>query len=59
MTPEDRARDDREQAAFERWAERTSPSGDTDAVHRQWLDSWEFQEFLAEEADKLSRSLGL
>jgi len=34
-----------EQAAFERWLERTSPSGDVEAVQRQWEASSDYADF--------------
>lgn len=36
-----------EQAAFERWFDRTCPSGDVEAVQRQWEASSDYDEFHA------------
>lgn len=34
--------DDEQQRAFEVWLRRTSPSGDCDSVHSQWLESSDY-----------------
>ena len=33
---------DEQQSGFERWLRRTSPSGDCDSVHSQWLESSDY-----------------
>lgn len=42
---------DREQAAFEDWTASECPEGDSDAVHRQWLDSVAYADFLTRESE--------
>lgn len=37
--------DNAEQSAFEAWLTSECPSGDSEAVHRKWLASWEFKDF--------------
>ena len=39
---------DLEQAAFEKWLRDRCPSGDVEAVQRQWLESHEYAELLDE-----------
>lgn len=43
---------DREQAAFEAWAERNAPSGDVERVQQAWERSADFADFWAEEQAK-------
>ena len=40
---------DLEQAAFEKWLWDRCPSGDVEAVQRQWLESYEYAELLDEQ----------
>lgn len=40
--------DNAEQSAFEDWLRRTTPSGDTESVHRQWEESDDFSDFADE-----------
>lgn len=44
---------DREQSAWEAWAERECPSGDADSVHSQWLASADYADFLAAENEPM------
>ncbi|WP_457967679.1 hypothetical protein M1D68_16075 [Pseudomonas sp. R4-84] len=34
-----------EQRVFEAWLQRTTPSGDCDSVHSQWLESSDYEDF--------------
>lgn len=38
-----------EQEAFERWLSKKLPSGDAESVHRQWLESNEYADFIDEQ----------
>lgn len=38
-----------EQEAFEKWLYLTCPSGDVDAVNRQWLTSADFADWFEEQ----------
>lgn len=53
---------DAEQAAFEDWAERESPSGDVESVQYQWEHSGDYMDFcvaLAWAKDALTATEGL
>lgn len=41
--------DDAEQKAFEEWFYRVCPSGDCESVHDQWLQSYDYLDFLEEQ----------
>ena len=43
-----------EQACFERWLEITTPSGDSESVHAQWLQSGHYFDFCDEWSASLS-----
>jgi hypothetical protein len=45
--------DNAEQRVFEDWLQRTSPSGDCDSVHSQWLESSDFEDFCTERAEQI------
>ena len=50
-----------EQRVFEYWLERVRPSGDHDAVQRQWLSSHEYIDFCdewSEELDAIAKATG-
>ena len=44
---------DAEQAAFEKWLRDRCPSGDVEAVQRQWLESYEYAELLDDQEANL------
>lgn len=45
---------DAEQRVFEDWLESNSPSGDHEQVQRQWLESSDYRDFVAEWGDQLA-----
>ena len=45
---------DAEQRVFEDWLESKSPSGDHEKVQRQWLESSDYRDFVAEWGDQLA-----
>lgn len=40
--------DNQGQCIFEEWLARVCPSGDCSSVHNQWLDSYEYSDFVEE-----------
>ncbi|WDG52462.1 hypothetical protein [Pseudomonas chlororaphis] len=43
-----------EQRAFEDWLQRTSPGGDCEQVHSQWLESSDYEDFCSVWAKQLA-----
>lgn len=48
------AADNEEQRVFEAWLQRTTPSGDCDLVHSQWLESSDYEDFCSAWEKQLS-----